>query len=76
MRKSNDDTGVFFICLSIGAVLFAVAYLCDIDKLSRSIEKWFDHLCTSKDPGSFVTVLAIAIIAGVLLVAIENRPRK
>lgn len=76
MKKSSDDTGAFLIFAGIGVILFAIAYFCDIDKLSRGIEKWFDHICTSKDPGSFITVLVIAIIAGGLLMAIEYRPRK
>jgi len=74
--NKKDDTGAFLIFAGIGVILFAVAYFCDIDKLSRGIEKWFDHLCTSKDPGSFITVLVIAIIIGGLLMAIEYRPRK
>lgn len=76
MKKSSDDTGAFLIFAGIGVILFAIAYFCDIDKLSRGIEKWIDHICTSKDPGSFITLLVIAIIAGGLLMAIEYRPRK
>lgn len=75
-KNGNSDTGAFLVFAGIAAVLFVIAYFCDIDKLSRGIEKWFDHICTSKDPGSFITVLVIAIIAGGLLMAIEYRPRK
>lgn len=70
--NKKDDTGAFLIFAGIAAVLFAIAYFCDIDKLSKS----FDKFCTSDDPANFVILVIIGIAIGGLLMAIESRPKK
>jgi Kef-type K+ transport system membrane component KefB len=75
-KNSNSGTGAFLVFAGIAAVLFGITYFCDIDRLSKSIDRWFDHLCKAKDPMSFITLVIAAVILAGLLMAIEYRPRK
>ena len=70
-KNKKSDSGlvgliVFAICL------FAFMYMVDIDKFSRSVEKFIE----SDDPANFVILVIAGFIIGGLLMLIEHRPNK
>jgi len=71
-KNNNSDSGALIGLIIFTICLFVFMYTVDIDKFSRSAEKFLE----SDDPMSFAVLVVIGIIIGGLLMAIESRPKK
>lgn len=72
MKNKNDDSGALIGLIIFTVCFFAFLYMADIDKVSRSIEKFLE----SDDPANFVILVVVGFVIGGLLMAIESRPKK
>lgn len=70
--KKNNDFGALIGLVVFTVCFFAFLYVVDIDKVSRSAEKFLE----SDDPMSFIILVIIGIAIGGLLMAIESRPKE
>jgi len=70
-KNNNSDSGLAGL-IAFAVILFAFMYFVDIDKFSRSAEKFLE----SDDPMNFIILVIIGIVIGGLLMAIESRPKK
>jgi len=73
MNKNSDSGLVGLIVFTV--CFFAFLYMVDIDKFSKSLDKFWNHFCTSDDPANFVILVVAGFIIGGLLMLIEYRPR-
>ncbi len=71
MKNKNDDSGALMGLIAFAACLFAFMYFVDIDKFSKSAEKFLE----SDDPMNFVVLVIIGFVIGGILMAIEYRPK-
>jgi len=71
-NNKNSDSGALLGLIAFTVCLGAFMYMVDLDKFSRSVEKFIE----SDDPMNLVILVIGGFIIGGLLMAIESRPKK